>query len=647
MKTRLSIAALLCCSALALTACESDKETEGDQKAEAEKAEAPDKPDKPDKKEGTAADKPPADKPKAAELTEAAAPEEATTVAGGACDEPKKLTGFDTKTVLSAKEGGCFLIDKVLELRGKDKKLFIEPGVTLKFTENAGLSIRQAALVAQGTADEPIVMTGQREMPGFWKGIVVRQSDRPDNRLEHVQIKYAGNDSTFDGVQPAALMFDDYHGKTSFAVHNTTISDSEGHGLYVENNTDLNFAGNTLTGNKEGAARVEPAALGQLDAATTYSGNENDRVVVSGGTIKEHEATWPGLDVPYEVIESITVRDGSFITVQPGATFKFGENQGMSLRKSRLSAVGTKEQPITWTATRQVEGFWKGIVFREADSIDNKLQHVVVSYAGAENTFDGVKPAGVMFDDYHGKSSFVIEQSTFSYSAGYGLYVEEDTELDFAANTLTKNKMGAAYLHPAVVGALDAESTYAGNKEDRVHVSGATVKGVEATWPAIDVPYVVEETIVFRDGSFLTLAAGTTLKFAENQGLSLRDAKLKAEGTADKPILLTGTREAAGFWKGLILRETSSIDNVLAHVTVAYAGATQTFDGVEPAGVMFDNYHGPISFRVSNLTVRDSGGAGLHLEKKVTLKSDDCATVTLPDPPVTEKSQPFEEVCGK
>ena len=644
MTSRISIA--LVCISLALSGCEAEKKGDsksGDEKAAKKKAAkekaAAQKADESDDEKG-------ADRGEADEITEEAKLAEPTTVEGGKCDAPKKLTGLKANTVLTAESGGCYLVEKVLKLHGGEKRLTIKPGVTIKFGENAGLKIRKAALVAQGTADEPIVLTGGREMPGYWKGVVVRESNRPDNSLEHVAIEYAGNDSTFSGVEPAGLMFDDYHGQSTFEIRQTTISHSQGYGLYLEANTDLDFANNTLTKNKLGAARVAPGALGELDAKSTYEGNENDRITVPGGTLKKQEATWAGIGVPYEVADTITVRKDSFVTVEPGATFEFTENTGLKFRRSRLHAAGESDAKIRFTGAREVAGIWKGIVLRESDSVDNLLEHVVVSYAGGDK-FSGTRPAGVMFDDYHGKSTFEIRHSEFSHSAGYGLYVEQNTDLKFAENTLTKNAEGAARIHPAVVGSLDAASTYSGNEKERVHVPGATVKGVEATWAAIDAPYVVEETVHFRKDSFLTLPPGVTVKFAENQGLIFRKSKLKASGSAEEPILLTGVREVAGFWRGLLLRETSSIDNVLEHVTVEYAGASQTFDGVQPAAVMFDNYHGPISVRIGHLAVKNSGAAALHIEKKVKLKSDDCSTVTLEaEPTVTEKSRPFEKVCG-
>lgn len=583
----------------------------------------------------------------AAEITAEADLPEPTKVEGGDCEEPKKLTGLKGHTVLTAGSGGCYFVDEVLRLKGDDKRLTVEPGVTVKFGEDAGIVIRKAGLEVEGTSDKPVVFTGMREVPGFWKGILVRESDKPANTLRHARIEYGGKDSTFDGVRPAGLMFDDYHGKSSFTVRDTTITHAEGYGLYAETAIDLEFADNELTANKKGVARIDPANIGDLDSSTTYEGNEQDRVFVEGGKLKGHEATWPGIGVPYVVESNVRLKKDSAITVQSGATFKFAENTGFAVRESRLEATGTSDAPIRFTGKRDVRGFWRGLVVRESDSVDNLLEHVTISYAGADNTFDGVEPAAVMFDDYHGGIGFEVTNSTFSHSGGYGVYAEQGTDLTFGNNDVTKNRKGAVRAHPAVVGALDGASTYSGNEKDRVHVKGAKMKGVEATWPAIDVPYVLEGTVRVRKDSFLTLSPGVTVTFAEQTGLVVRRSKLKAEGTAEEPIRFAGMRETAGFWRGIVFRQSTSIDNILRHVTIAHAGSSPNFDGVKPAALMLDDYHGPVEVSVGHLAVEASGGAGLHIEDETKLKSEDCSTVTVDgNPEVSEKSLPLEKACG-
>jgi hypothetical protein len=587
------------------------------------------------------------DPDKAADLTQKVDLPEPTVVEGSSCDSPTALTGLETHTVLSAKGGGCFLVNGDLRLKGDDAKLRIEPGVTLRFAEKRGLVLRKAALEAKGKPDAPIVFTGQREEPGFWKGIVIRESDRTANTLEHVRVQYAGNDDNFDGVEPAAVMFDDYHGKSSMRIANTTLSQSQGHGLFVEANTELDFEGNTLEGNQGAAAKIAPRILGQLDPKSDYSGNETEAVQVTGGTLKEREATWPGLGVPYHVLDTIRARAESFIRVEPGAIFEFAENRGLVFRKAKLQAQGQKGAPVRFVGQREVSGFWGGLVFRETDRMDNALEHVVVAHGGRADVFDGVEPANVMFDDYHGKSSMKISNTKLSASAGYGLYVEANTDLDFSDNELTGNESGAALLHPRVVSALDGGSSYAGNERDRVTVKGGKVEGGQASWPALDVPYFVSGTVRFRSGTHLSLDPGVRVQFAENVGWVFRKAKWTARGSQSKPIELVGDEQTAGYWRGVVMRETNSIDNALEHVAMHHAGAEDTFDGVQPAALMLDDYHGPVRVGIDQLSVRSSGGAALHLESKVEIESRDCATVAAKHAPrLTEDSPAMSKVCS-
>lgn len=584
-----------------------------------------------------------ADKPKLVEQTDRPEPQQ---VEGADCEQPAKLTKLADNTVLTAKNGGCYLIEKTLEVNGEDSKLTIEPGVTLKFGENAGLYIHKGALEAKGTADKPITLTGARETPGFWKGVAIRGSNHTDNALHHVTISYAGNDQTFDNAEPAALMLDASRGHNSVDVKDTTLTQSANHGLYAEYDLSGDFTSNTMTKNKEGAARVHARSVRLLDRESTFTGNQKDEVLVWGNTIKSSEHAWRAVGVPYHVTEAIEVRGSAFLKLKPGAELKFDENTGLYIHKAKLNAKGTEDAPITLTGQREVKGFWRGVAMRGSDSIDNVLAHVTIRYAGSDDTYDNVKPAGLMLDASRGANSLKIRNSTFSDNGGYGLYVEHDTEIDFTNNTATGNKSGAARIHPSVVGMLDSNSQYSGNETDRVSVWGANIGGIEATWPAIDVPYHIEEDVELRDDTFITIEPGATFQFAENAGLYVHKGKLKAAGTADKPITFTGAREAAGFWRGIAMRGTSSIDNQFKHVSINFAGSPDNFGNVEPAGLMLDSSRGAVKVSLADFQVTKPGGAALHVEDGITIETDNCANLVADaDPRLTEGSADFSKVC--
>ncbi len=637
---------LLCiglASVFAVSACDKVKEKLSDDEtaekteasAEAEGAEG--------EKAGEAPDESDKGAPEARPETEKADFGEATSVEGGPCGEPVTIEKLGDNSVLTAAGGGCYLVEKQLTV-GKGKKLTIEPGVTVQFAENAGMVVHQGTLTASGTADKPITLTGQREKPGFWKGLLIQGSDFSDNALQHVAITYAGNENNFNRAKPAALMFDDDYGKSAFAVRNVELSQSETHGLYMESNLELDFSANTITGNASGAAYVDPRSLGILDTESTYKGNEVDEVLVMGGDVAGAEATWAAIDVPYHVEKSLTVKDDAFVTIEPGATFMFDENTGFVLHKARLNAAGTADKPITMTGAREIAGFWRGILVQGSDSIDNTFDHVTVSYAGAEKNFKRAQPAALMFDNDYGKSSFIIKNSSFTDSATYGLYVEDNVELAFAKNTATRNTSGAAYVHPAIVGMFDGDSDYSGNEADRITTWEGDI-AEEATWPTINATYFIEKTPNVK-GGFLTIEAGNTLTFAENQGLVVHKGKLAVKGTSENPVVFTGEREIAGYWRGILIQGSDSIDNAIEHTTIRFAGAEKNFKRATPAALMFDSDYGSSAYRINALTVDESAGAALHVEKNVRLKSDDCAAVASGfEPRLTEESVDFSKTC--
>lgn len=89
----------------------------------------------------------------------------------------------------------------------EDEKLVtltIEPGVELRFETNAALKVQHfvndapstAAIVAEGTAEAPIVFTSAAEapQPGDWRGLWFGGIPDAKNRIAHAKIAYAGGD---------------------------------------------------------------------------------------------------------------------------------------------------------------------------------------------------------------------------------------------------------------------------------------------------------------------------------------------------------------------------------------------------------------------------------------------------------------------
>lgn len=87
---------------------------------------------------------------------------------------------------------------------GPKVTLTLEAGVELRFSQGSALivgvtgsAVDPAGLVAQGTAERPVVFTSGADEPqaGDWQGILFNHSDAAtDNLLEHVVVAYAGGE---------------------------------------------------------------------------------------------------------------------------------------------------------------------------------------------------------------------------------------------------------------------------------------------------------------------------------------------------------------------------------------------------------------------------------------------------------------------
>ncbi len=254
-----------------------------------------------------------------------------------------------------------------------------------------------------------------------------------------------------------------------------------------------------------------------------------------------------------------------------------------------LVAVGTEDTRIMFQGTEPTPGSWAGIVFQNAGSEHNAMEHVVVRHGGRETPRTGpanIRLEGTMADP----TRLALAHCELRESAGYGLYVDQwSALLDSTANVFTENSLGAAYVHSTSAGWLDADTRYSGNDHDVVYVEGSRIPTETVHWPTIDVPYEVEgRTRV--DGGELTIDAGTTLRFHDDAYIEVApgqgDAmgRLTAIGTADAPIVFTGTEEHPGYWRGLAFRDAEESGSRIEHASIEFGGSS-AFPMAEPANV--------------------------------------------------------------
>ena len=341
--------------------------------------------------------------------------------------------------------------------------LTIAPGTTLRFAASTRLAIgtntNKGALVAVGTAVDPILFTAHNETPapGQWQGLYFdNATDDESSVVEHATVEYAGQSYT-TGIRLVGA---------SPTVRNCTFRDSSGYGIYgtsnsspvVEDNTfvdnanfDVFLSGGSdasLTGNNFTHAARFDSAVGQpvvqdntfdgyngtyvlrvpADSVTDLTGNVfNDTdgtsiIEVLGETLTGiHQ--WTDLGLPYALLTTnLTVAESATVaarlTLDPGVILRFQLGRrlvvGASNTQGELIAVGTPADPITFTSneTVPVAGDWAGLLFNNGTTLDSALDHVVIEYAGRSGS------AGV----WASSADIPVSNALIRDSGNYGVY---------------------------------------------------------------------------------------------------------------------------------------------------------------------------------------------------------------------------------
>ncbi len=141
--------------------------------------------------------------------------------------------------------------------------------------------------------------------------------------------------------------------------------------------------------------------------------------------------------------------------------------------------------------------------------------------------------------------------------------------------------------------------------------------------PKAPIDYIITCQMSINDD--VTIEPGTTIAFQTDAGLIVNlEGSLNISGTADKPILLTGTDQQKGTWSGIIFY-SNDVKNKIHHTTVEYAGGV-AFNSNNDRGAVIIYSGGRIN--MSNSTLRHSATYGLNANYGKTLLELDNNTYT-------------------
>lgn len=306
-----------------------------------------------------------------------------------------------------------------------EAELTIEEGAQFAFDAQSGLTIDSGIIIAKGTEDDPVLFTGLREEAGWWDGLYVTKTTHPDNLLDHIVVEYAGNEAAHSSTKPANLTVGRSLYDATVSVTNSIFRHSGGVGMYVHSNGDIpGSAENTYTENTDGPVELPTSKMHYLDSGSSFTGNADgeDFVWVNGNT-REGDATWQPLDVPYGMKGSSDVEDGE-LTIEPGATFAFDTQADLVFGAgSTVRAIGTEDDPIVFTGTREEPGWWNGIAVTKTEHPDNAMEYVIIEYGGGEEFHSSTDPANLTIGRSLYNAYLSVTNSTIQDSDGAGIYI--------------------------------------------------------------------------------------------------------------------------------------------------------------------------------------------------------------------------------
>ncbi|QKG79267.1 right-handed parallel beta-helix repeat-containing protein [Tenuifilum thalassicum] len=476
--------------------------------------------------------------------------------------------------------------------------LTIQPGTTIKFEAGASLHIgysSNATLIANGTADKPIVFTSNASNPtlGSWEGITFWEYSL-NSSMQFCTIEYAGKSGEGAvNLEGCAITFS-----------NNIVRFTKDYGLALSSEasfTEMNSNSFSDCGNHP--LRLPCEYMHTIGTGNVFTCPENKGVNVYEGTAKGN-VTWRKLDKPYFVEGDLNFEDGT-LTIEPGAIFKFGAESDFHIgynENSTLLANGTAANPIVFTssATVPAAGAWNGITFWE-NSLNSSMKYCTIEYAG--ETGDGaVNLEGC---------AITFSNNTVRNAKDYGLKLSSESSFI----EMNDNQFENCGNHPLRLSCEFIHTIGTGNVFNCPDGKGINVFGGSSTgnitWRKHDKPYYVDDDLNYDNGT-LTIEPGAIFKFGANTGFhvgSNQNSTLIATGTPDNIIEFTtsASSPAAGAWEGIYLWDNNSSNTSFEYCRFSYAGEGSSSDRASIWATQ-------TSFSVNNCEFVNSAGWGIFLD---------------------------------
>jgi hypothetical protein len=418
--------------------------------------------------------------------------------------------------------------------------LTIEKGVTVKLCDNSYIEVgvnSQGTLNANGSADSPVVFKADTGVQAWGSsqggGIILGDS------AKNILLNYCTVTEATAGINVKA---------GSPVITSCKVTSCKGNGIYFDSlagpGDSLTFTNNTISNCGGYPLTLSANKLGDLSGKITFSGfnKENNGIHVLGTLVKNEDAVWRKMDLPY-IFSQITVI-GSFsagassVTIMPGVVCKFEKNAGIrigdpSFGVGILIAKGTPEDSIFFINSSpdvrwgdSSAGIWIGTespvnTLFEYCSIRNATTGIYVSAAKVNLSncrVTGCDSNGITFNYGSPYDSSAFKDNDFVKNGGYGISISADQLIN-----------------------LSGTGSVADNGKGGIYVSGESI-WESGTWKKYDKPYIVDGifNISGLQGVEINIQPGTEFHFLPGAYIDVGKSNpgtLIAKGSDNLPIL--------------------------------------------------------------------------------------------------------------
>jgi hypothetical protein len=292
---------------------------------------------------------------------------------------------------------------------------------------------------------------------------------------------------------------------------------------------------------------------------------------------------------PIRPTGNLTVTSGS-LTIRAGTQIQMPLNGQLRMTDSQLVVDGSALDPVIF-APAPGAAYWHRIRLRGAGTAGvSRVSHAVLDTAGSDPALGVNQARAALVVETNGgvPATPSVSNTMVTNSNGYGMVFYDQTHCAGGCNdnTISGSRFSGLRMFANFIGRFGTGNVLAGNNtsstlgHEGVWVAGDTVD-VGASWPANDVPYVVQGHIELRQSTPLdpvptmTIEPGVELRFAEDRRLRVGEGGeglLDAQGTAANQITFTTIDTGTPvYWRGIEFGQGSD-GSVLDWATVSYGG---------------------------------------------------------------------------